>query len=280
MRPVESILVVAPHDFYVRRAAYKRGVHSLPHPMTTAFSELLIAFEVHSVERIRAILDAGFDVKRPVEGKTPVTYLLEMYFRSDRFPGCLRLLLDRGAALDDPKLESVLLNDPGALEAAVKRDRTLLQHRASLASAFTPLIGATLLHVAAEYGNLAETEKLLALGADVNARAATDAHGMNGHTPLFHTVNSNANRSAPVMKLLLANGARTDIQLQGITWGKGFQWETTCFDVTPISYAQLGLLPQMHRTEHDCYENVKALLQASGRAIPPLENIPNRYLAK
>jgi ankyrin repeat protein len=122
--------------------------------------------------------------------------------------------------------------------------------------------------------------KLLELGAEVDARAATDAAGMNGHTPLFHTVNSNANRSAPVMALLLAAGARTDILLRGITWGEGFAWETACFDVTPISYAQLGLLPQMQRAEEDCYENVKALLQASGRVVPPLDNVPNRYLAK
>ena len=248
--------------------------------MTTAFDELLVAFEVLSVEQIRAILDAGFDVKTPVNGKTPVTYLTEMYFRSDRFPECLRLMLERGASLDDPKIASVLLNDPNQLEAEVLKDSTLLDHRTSMACTFTPLTCATLLHVAAEYGNLAVASKLLELGADVDARAAVDAAGMNGHTPLFHTVNSNANRSAPVMKLLLAAGARPDIRLQGITWGKGFDWETTCFDVTPISCAQLGLLPQMHRAEHDCYANIKSLLEAAGRLVPPLENIPNRYLAK
>jgi ankyrin repeat protein len=221
--------------------------------MTSTFDELLVAFETHSVDRIRAILDAGFDAGAKVDGKTPATYLIEMYFRSDRFPECLRLLLERGAQLDDPKIAPVLLNDAGALEAAVRKDGTLLQHRTSLVCAFSPLVGATLLHVAAEYGNLAVAKKLLELGAEVDARAAVDESGMNGHTPLFHTVNSNANRSASVMKLLLAAGARTDIQLRGITWGKGFEWETTCFDVTPISYAQLGLLPQMKRTEQDCY---------------------------
>ena len=248
--------------------------------MTTAFDELLGAFEILSVEQIRAILDAGFDVKTPVNGKSPVIHLTEMYFRSDRFPQCLRLMLDRGATLDDPKITSVLLNDPDQLEAELLKDRSLLEYRTSMACTFTPLIGATLLHVAAEYGNLAVARKLLELGADVDARAAIDEAGMNGHTPLFHTVNSNANRSAPVMKLLLEAGARSDIQLQGITWGKGFDWETTCFDVTPISYAQLGLLPQMHRAEKDCYENVRLLLKAAGRRVPPLENIPNRYLVK
>lgn len=248
--------------------------------MNTAFDDLLAAFETHSVECIRAILDGGLDAKSPVSGKTPITHLIEMYFRSDRFPECLRLLLERGATLDDPKIAPVLLNDPDSLEAAIRGDGTLLTHRTSLACAFTPLVGATLLHVAAEYGNVAVAKKLLELSVDVNARAATDESGMNGHTPLFHTVNSNANRSAPVMRLLLAAGARTDIQLHGITWGRGFEWETTCFDVTPISYAQLGLLPQMQRTEQDCYANVTELMQASGRAVPPLGNVPNRYLAQ
>ncbi len=246
--------------------------------MNTAFDDLLAAFEIHSVERIRAILDAGFDVASPIDGKTPITFLIEMYFRSDRFPECLNLLLERGAKLDDPKIEAVLLNDPVALEAAVRSDAGLLAHRTSLVCAFTPLIGATLLHVAAEYGNSAVAKTLLELGAGVDARAATDESGLNGHTPLFHTVNSNANRSAPVMKLLLEAGASINLLLPGITWGKGFEWETTCFDVTPVSYAQLGLLPQMQRTEQDSYANVRTLLQAAGRVVPPLGNVPNRYL--
>ena len=127
-------------------------------------------------------------------------------------------------------------------------------------------------------GELAIAESSRAL-LEGDARAATDADGLNGQTALFHTVSSNANRSAPVMNLLLAAGARPDIQLAGITWGKGFDWETICFDVTPISYAQFGLLPQMQRTEHDCYANVRALLRAAGRPIPALDNVPNRYLA-
>jgi hypothetical protein len=241
-------------------------------------TELLTAFEIHSVDRIRAVLDGGFDVHTRVEGKTPVNILIEMYLRSDRFPDCLRLLLERGAVLDDPKLAPVLLDDPDALAAAVHNDPSLLKHTTSMVCAFTPLEGASLLHVAAEYGHLRVARKLIELGAEVDARAATDSFGFGGQTPLFHTVNSNANRSEPVMRLLLEAGARADIFLHGITWGKGFEWETQCFDLTPVSYAQLGLLRQFQRTEQDTYANIRTLLAAGGRPIPPMNNIPNRYL--
>lgn len=246
--------------------------------MTTARDELLVAIETHAVERLRDALDAGVDVRAPLRGKPPVTWLTEMYTRSDRFPACLRALLERGAVLDDPLVAPVLLDDADALAAAIRRDRSLLDHRTTMASAFTPLVGATLLHVAAEYGHLNAARVLLETGAAVDARAAVDDFGLNGHTPLFHTVNSNGNRSEPLMRLLLDAGARSDTRLLGITWGKGFEWETTCFDVTPVSYAQLGLLPQMHRNERDVYANVRRLLESAGRPVPLLANVPNRYL--
>jgi hypothetical protein len=80
------------------------------------------------------------------------------------------------------------------------------------------------------------------------------------------------------MTMLLRAGARADIAVRGITWGQGFEWETTLFDVTPVSYAQCGLLPQMHRKDVDIYANIKLLLAAAGREVPPLVNVPNRYL--
>ena len=239
---------------------------------------LLCAFEVHSVETIRDILDDGFDVHSLIKGKSIVSSLTEMYSRSDKFPDCLRLLLERGAVLDDERIAPVLLDDADGLAAALRKDRSLIQHRTSMVSTFTPLVGASLLHVAAEFGHLKVMRVLLENGADVEATAAVDEYGLNGHTPIFHTVNSNGNRSAPLLHLLLDAGAKADVRLPGITWGRGFEWETTCFDVTPVSYAQLGLLPQVHRREADIYANIARLLAASGRVVPPLDNIPNRYL--
>jgi hypothetical protein len=243
-----------------------------------ADDDILVAFELHSVERIQAALDAGWDVRAPIRGKSPVNWLTEMYSRGDDFPQCLRLLLDRGAVLDDPVVAPVLLNDAAAVATAIRANPSLLDHRTTMVSAFTPLVGASLLHVAAEYANADVARVLIELGADVNVKASLDEYGLNGHTPIFHTVNSIGNRSAPILRMLLDAGAKSDIAVRGITWGKGFEWETTLFDMTPISYAQCGLLPQVHRSELDIYDNIKRLVEAAGRPVPPLNNVPNRYL--
>jgi ankyrin repeat protein len=246
--------------------------------MATPEEELLSAFDGHDVEGVRAALQAGADPCSPIRGKTPISWLLGEHTRSGRLGDCLRLLLERGARLEDPAVTAVLLDDADAVAHALAAAPSLLHPRTTLTSAFTSLLGVSLLHVAAEFGNLAAARALIEAGADVNATAALDEFGLNGHTPIFHTVNSIGNRSAPIMRLLLSSGARTDVCLRGITWGKGYPWETTFFDVTPISYAQMGLLPQVHRSEGDIYSNIRALLEAAGRPVPSLENVPNRYL--
>lgn len=172
------------------------------------------------------------------------------------------------------------MNDAPRLDAELKQKPRLIRHRTNMVCCFTPLMGATLLHVAAEYGHVDVAHVLIEHGANVNARAAKDPHGLNGHTPLFHTVNSNRNRSRPVMDLLLDAGAKTDARVDGITWGHSFEWETVFFDLTPIAYAQLGMLPQVHRNELEITDNVKRLLTAAGRAVPPLTNVPNKYLVR
>src|SRR5262249_32643977 len=184
--------------------------------------DLIEAFELHSVDGIRAALDARLDARAPIRGKSVANWLTEMYSRSEAFPGCLRLLLDRGAVLDDPVLAPVLLNEPDAVRAAVRATPSLIRHRTTMVSAFTPLVGATLLHVAAEFCNVDAARVLLEQGADIDTRAAVDEHGLNGHTALFQSVNSIENRAAPIMRMLLEAGARVDIQLKGITWGRGF----------------------------------------------------------
>ena len=248
--------------------------------MSDPHEDLLAAFDGHCVEDVRAALAAGANPREPIRGKLTTDWLLEQYSRSDSLQECLRLLIESGANFRDPLIAPMVLNDADAIRSAVQADPLLLVHRTTLRSSFTSLENVTLLHVAAEYGHLDAARALIELGADVNAAAGVDQFGMNGHTPLFHTVNSNRNRSAPIMQLLVQSGADCERFVKGVHWGQGYSWETTFFDVTPISYAQLGLLPQVHRREQDIYDNIRFLLTAAGRPTPPLANIPNRYLAE
>jgi|SRR5215204_2845902 len=246
--------------------------------MSDPHEQLLSAFDGHDIDAVRAALEAGADACSPVRGKLPVYWLLEEYTRSDRLPGCLQLLFERGAKLEDPLVAPVLLNDAEGVKVAFAENDSLLYHRTTFRSAFTSLGDVSLLHVAAEYGNQNAAQALIELGADVNFAAGKDEDGYNGHTPIFHTVNSNRNRSAPIMRMLVEAGADCTVRLDGVRWGKGYPWETVFFDVTPVSYAQFGLMPQVHRTESDIYANIEFLIKASHRKMPPLENVPNRYL--
>lgn len=241
-------------------------------------SDFRVACELHSLDRLEAVLAAGLDPRAPIEGKGAVTWLTEMYTRSDRFPACLRLLLEHGALPDDPLAVPVLLDDPDAIRAMASQTPGYARHRVTMASAFTPLTGVSLLHVAAEFGHLAAARALLAVGADVNDRAGVDADGLGGQTPLFHTVNAHADRSQPVTRLLLEAGAAVHARVAGLVWGRGHAWETVLFNLTPLSYTQLGGLPQLHRDEPQIAGTVRLLLTAAGRPVPPLTNVPNRYL--
>jgi hypothetical protein len=245
--------------------------------MSDPTEQLLSAFDGHDVEAVRAALAAGADARTPVRGKSPIHWLLEEYTRSDRLPDCLRLLFDAGAELD-PLLAAVLLDDGDEIRRLIASDGDALERRVSLVSAFTSLSEVTFLHVAAEYGNQAASRILIELGSDVNATASIDDFGVGGHTPIFHTVNSNRNRSAPIMRMLVDAGGSCDVRVDAVYWGKSYPWETIFFDVTPISYAQLGLMPQVHRTESEIYDNIEFLLRSSGRRVPSLDNVPNRYL--
>jgi ankyrin repeat protein len=69
------------------------------------------------------------------------------------------------------------------------------------------LRGATLLHVAAEYGLFEASHLLLDRGADVNARADTDANGVGGQTPIFHALTHFKGVNPDVAQLLIARGA-------------------------------------------------------------------------
>ena len=62
-----------------------------------------------------------------------------------------------GARCPDGGLLVVLLDDAELLGVELRKDPSLLHHRVDVRCAFTPLLGATLLHVAAEFSAIVES---------------------------------------------------------------------------------------------------------------------------
>jgi hypothetical protein len=87
--------------------------------MSTPEEDLLSAFDGHHIAGVSAALRAGADPCSQVRGKTTIDWLLEEHVRSERLDGCLRLLLERGAKLEDPVVAPVLLDDADAVGSAV-----------------------------------------------------------------------------------------------------------------------------------------------------------------
>jgi hypothetical protein len=238
-------------------------------------ADLLGEFEEHSPAGIRALLAAGVSPTEPIDGKRPIDVLIEMYLRSSRFAECLQIMLDAGATLGAPLLEALLLDDDAALRGLSRED---LGRKMNPLCAFTSCRGVTALHICAEFNSTRCARVLLETGADVNARADVDQHGLGGHTPLFHAVNSIFNYSRPMMEILVNAGADLDTRVPSLLWGESMSWETVVYDVTPISYAQCGLYRQFHRREEDVYSNITYLHRKRFGSEPPTRNVPNKYL--
>ena len=242
--------------------------------------DLLGAFETHSPTEIEQCIANGIDVNELIGGQAPIELLIGMYLRSERFSACIEVLLAAGTQYDDPPLLAVLRGEADDLKRLLDDDASLAAAKHTLPHAFTPLEGVTLLHICAEFNKVDCATALIAHGADVDARAATDTDGLGGQTPLFHTVNSHRNFAYPMLKFLLDNGASVDVNLKGIVWGKSHEWETYIPEINPISYAAIGNLRQFQRREEDQAKNI-ALLQKHKYGAPPhIANVPNAYLQR
>jgi ankyrin repeat protein len=96
------------------------------------------------------------------------------------------------------------------------------------------LRGATLLHVAAEFGNVEAARLLLDRGADVNARATVDDAGVGGQTAIFHAVTQFRDEGLPVAQLLVKHGA--DLGVRARLPGH-YERPGEVVECTPLGYA-------------------------------------------
>src|SRR5271165_2338926 len=192
----------------------------------------------------------------------PVALLLQTY---NRWPEgkhrCLELMAQRGIDLPDTPvmalhrgridlLEEHLRHDPQMVSRTFSHEEIYPPQLAchadhSYALHGTPLAGTTLLHICVDFDEIEIARWLIEHGADVNAKAALEADGFGGHTPLFGCVVSQAylcrrQQDAEFARLLLDHGAdpnaRSSLrkQLRFVPDESMHEYR----DVTPISWGE------------------------------------------
>ena len=195
---------------------------------------------------LRWLLDHGAypncaDPKRKYPG-TALDYVIGTYSRSAQLGECIDILAAAHCSTkyNVPPVLSVLRNRLDLLAEQLDADPALLHRRfpeldfGSTAERRLKLQGATLLHVAAEYGNVNAAKLLLDRGADVNARAEVDSSGVGGQTPIFHAVTQFYDWGLPVAQLLLDRGA--DLALRVKLLGH-YERPEEIVECTPLGYA-------------------------------------------
>lgn len=181
--------------------------------------------------------------------------ILEMFAAHGfTFPDTPVMALHRGRI---DMLEEHLERDPGLLSRTFSHEEIYPPemgcHDEVLATQGTPLGRTTLLHMCVDYAEYELAKWLIEKGADVNARAAIDANGFGGHTPIFNAVMSQPNfwlnyrgsSVPPFAELLLENGADVTVRAslrKKLHPGYAPRYDTENWheyrDVTPLEWGE------------------------------------------
>jgi len=175
---------------------------------------------------------------------TALDYVIGTYGRSAQLGACIDLLLDAGGVTrhNVPPVLDLLRGQLERLTEQLDANRGLVHQRfpeldfGATGSRRLTLRGATLLHVAAEYGNVEAAKLLLDRGADVNARATVDEAGVGGQAPIFHAVTQFGDWGLPLAQLLVERGADLSVRvkLQG-----HYERPGEIVECTPLGYSLL-----------------------------------------
>lgn len=174
-------------------------------------------------EALNWLLDRGANPNCNARGGTALDYLIGTYGRSpERMSECIELLLAAGGTTryNAPGVLDVLRRPLDRLAGRLDADPQLVQRRfpeldcGSTGGRRLLLQGATLLHVAAEFGVLDAARLLLDRGADVNASATVDDAGVGGQTAIFHAVTQFRDDGLPMVQLLVEHGADLSVRVK------------------------------------------------------------------
>jgi ankyrin repeat protein len=189
--------------------------------------------------------DHGYEISGHSYPGTALDYLIAGYARSpQRLSACIEILLGAGGAtrFNEPPVVALLRGRLDDLSTLLDADPGLVDERfpelhcGQTGGRSLLLKGGTLLHVAAEYGNVAAVALLLDRGADVNARASVDHAGIGGQTAIFHAVTQFDDDGLPVTRLLVERG--TDLALRVKLPGH-YERPDEIVECTPLGYALL-----------------------------------------
>jgi ankyrin repeat protein len=208
------------------------------------FPILFASCETVDPVALRWLLEHGADPNGPKPGTqaTALDYLIGTYERSSNLAVCVDLLLEAGGTTryDQPGVLDVLRDRADALAELIRRNPELLHRQfpdlnfGSTGARRLVLEGATLLHVAAEYGSVESAKVLLKQGAAVNAPASLDEVGVGGQTPIFHAVTQFADRGLGMTRLLIEGGADLSVRVK---LPGHYETAEEVVECTPLGYA-------------------------------------------
>lgn len=217
--------------------------------------------ETLNSEGLSLLLELGAEIMDEHGDRlAPVAMILEGYGRHPVGKHeCLEIVARHGIDLRDTApmavhrgridlLERHLQRDPGLLSKTFSHDEIYppalgCHDDHSLALHGTELAGATLMHLSVDNNEIEIARWMLARGADVNARAAVDAEGFGGHTPLFACVVTQPlelRESDVFARLLLDHGAEPNVRAS-LRKRLRFVDDETMHeyrDVTPLGWGQ------------------------------------------
>jgi len=212
------------------------------------YSIIFAPCETLAPAALKWLLDHGANPNCGKAGRkypdSALDFVIGTYSRSAQLASCIDILVEAGCA-SRRKMPAVMEILRGRIDLLAERldaDPSLIGTRfpeldfGSTGYRRLKLGGATLLHVAAEYGNVEAARLLVERGADVNARADVDETGVGGQTPIFHAATQFYDWGLPTVEFLLKNGA--DLSLRAKLPGH-YERADEFVECTSLEYARL-----------------------------------------